>query len=83
MTKHKYLTNQQFLQELATRLPDFTEEEFTTFLKLFHEHQGRFMKLLQNQNPQIHNWIQEKRQQLEQENTDKKVETLRKSLAKK
>jgi hypothetical protein len=55
MTKNKYLTNQQFLEDLGKRLPNFTEEEFTSFLKLFHEHQGRFMKLLQTQSPRIHN----------------------------
>ena len=83
MNKNKCLTNQQFLEELAKRLPNFTDDEFMILFKLLHEHQQEFWRIAQVTNPEIHNLMQEKIQQFEQEKTDKEIEELKKSLAKK
>ena len=80
MTNNKYLTNQQFLKDLEKRLPDFTDDEFMAFGLLLGKYQQRFMEVIQVKSPQIHSWIQEKQQQLEQEKTDKKIKELKKSL---
>ena len=82
MPKNKYLTNRELLAELEKRLPDFTGDEFVTLLKVIQPHQQKVLKIIQNLNPQIHSWIQEKNQQIEQEKTDKEIDQLKKSLGK-
>ena len=80
MTKKKYLTNQQFLKELEQRLPEFTQEDFATLMKITVPYQEKVMKLIRDANPQVYSWIQEKSQQLEQQKTDKEIDQLKKSL---
>jgi hypothetical protein len=41
------------------------------------------MKIIHSYSPRIHQWIQEKRQQLEREKADKTAEQIKKSLEKK
>ena len=83
MPRNKHFTNQQFLKELEKRLPDFTEDEFSTLMKLTIPYQEKVMKILQAADPQIHNWLQEKQQILEKEKADKEIEELKKSLEEK
>jgi len=82
MTNNKYLTNQELLTELKDQLPNFTEEELHLLLVIIQPHQEKFLKIIQQINPQVHGWIQEKQQQLDQEKTDKKTQELNKSLEK-
>ena len=80
MTKHKYFTNQELLKELEKRLPEFTEEEFSTPLKTIAPYHQKVMKFIQVVSPRAYHSVQEKLQEWEQENTDKATEELKKSL---
>jgi len=83
MTKHKYLTNQQLLDELKERLPNFTQEELVTLLYYLQKHQEKVMKIIKLGNPKIYDWCYEKADQLKQEKTDKKIEKMKKLLTNK
>ena len=78
----KKITNQEFLTELEQRLPNFTQDDFATLLKVVGPYQEQVMKVIQATNLQIYQWIQEKHQQLEKEKIDKETEKLKKSLEK-
>ena len=80
MNQFKKITNQELLTELEKRLPDFTTDEFIVLLGWINKYHSEIMKLIQEKSPQVYSWVLEKRQQLEQEKTDKKAEELRKSL---
>jgi hypothetical protein len=57
MTSNKLssITNQQFLKELEKRLPDFTQDEFVTLIRLLNKYQEEVMKIIQLANPKIYN----------------------------
>ena len=75
------LTNQQFLKDLEKRLPEFTQDELWTLMGIIQPCQGKIMKVIQELNPQVYGWIQEKHSQLEQEKTDKEIDKLKKTLS--
>ena len=83
MNKFKKIANQELLKELEQRLPDFTQDEFVTLTRLLGKYQQELMKVFQVISPQAHQWIQTKIQEHEKEETDKKVEELKKKLTKK
>ena len=84
MKKNKYLTNQELLSELKQRSVDLTQDEFILLVSIIIPYQEKVMKLIQDISPQTHQWVQEKREQLQeqlqQERTDQKVAELKKSL---
>jgi len=80
MKKNKYLTNQELLQELKARLPNFTQDEIYTLLAIIQPQQENILKIVQEINPKIHHLIIKEQEKLEQEKTDKKAEKVKKSL---
>ena len=50
-------SNQQFLNELEQRLPNFTQDEFTILANLIIKHQERIQKVIQTLNPETHYWM--------------------------
>jgi len=80
--KFKKISNPELLEELKQRLVfnNFTQDEFVALISLIIPFQEEVMKLLQELNPRIHQWAQEKISQLKQERTDQEVEKFKKSL---
>ena len=74
------LTNHTLLTVLWDRLPTFTQEEWLMLMKILEPHQPEIMKIIHSASPRIHQWIQEKWQQLEQEKVDKNAEKLKQFL---
>lgn len=76
------LTNQQFLQELEKRLPEFTEDEMRRLLELtmMNIPNDYKEKLLQASPQQANDWMKKSIQQVENKKIDKLTEELKKSL---
>ncbi len=84
MTKNKYLTNQQLLQELEKKLPTFTHNEMIRLLELttMNIPNDYKEKLLQVSPQQANDWMKQSIQQVENKKIDKLTEELKKSLTK-
>jgi len=80
MTKNKYLTNHQLLQELKERLPNFTQDELHTLLAIMQPYQERVLKIIQNESPEVYNSIKKEQEKWQKEKTDKEIDQLKKSL---
>ena len=83
MNKFKEISNLELLKELEQRITNFNQSELTVFVRLTHEYEPELMKVIQANNPRVYQWILEKRQQYEQEQTDQEIGKIKKSLEKK
>src|SRR4051812_24708979 len=79
------ITNQQLLEELEKRLPDFTENEIITVFKLTitnmpSDYKARGLTSLKEISPQFHDLAQATVRRLDKEKIDKQVDEIKKSL---
>ena len=87
MKRNKFLgiTNQELIYELEKRLAnnDFTQDDLEKLMIFLSRYQKETLQIIQEVSPKTYNWIQERRQQMEQEKTDQEIEKVKKSLEKK
>jgi hypothetical protein len=85
MNKPRTLTNQQLLEELEQRLPNFSKDELMILSKLTimnNPYREETLQFLESTHPETHNLLQEAIKKIDKEKIDEQIKEIKKLLVK-